>query len=74
MTSSDARVYAKIESWHILDGDPGEAKTRCGLEVPSEAETDVALRLDEKSCETCLRLVEHDADHDEGEVEPDPEE
>ena len=49
--------WAKIKSWHIVVIDLGDAYlTRCGR----RAETTYLvgdLPMDEKSCESCLRLV-----------------
>lgn len=47
------RIY--WESWHI---DGGDDETLCGLDLafPSEYERAFRQPLDEKSCETCLRL------------------
>lgn len=66
-----ARLYVKLDSWHeaeVLDEDDviaiaaGVKRTRCGLEVPGGSPSDSELPLDEKSCESCLRLARHDAE------------
>lgn len=65
------KLYTKIESVHVVDlrdavdeGDlfrlPTPSKTRCGLEIEKGAMTTPELDLEEKSCETCFRLVAHD--------------
>ena len=46
-------------SWHLAR--EGNHATRCGLWVETPITAD-DLPLGEKSCETCLRLVEHDAE------------
>jgi hypothetical protein len=49
--------WAKIKSWHIVVIDLGDAYlTRCGRRATT-ADVAVDLPMDEKSCETCLRLV-----------------
>ena len=54
--------YVKIRSWHLV-ATPTRAfqtfRTRCGRTVKS-FDTAPELPLDEKSCETCLRLAARD--------------
>lgn len=53
--------FAKVRSWHVVltITRTGSALTRCGRLIPQPRIQD-ALPLDEKSCESCLRLVAHD--------------
>lgn len=55
--------YVRIRSWHVILT-PTRAfdtyRTRCGRTVTTTAVTN-ELPLDEKSCETCLRLDERAA-------------
>jgi hypothetical protein len=56
--------YLKIGSWHTLARvDDRGWWTRCGRLVTTEpAPVSDSLPLDEKSCETCLRLSTHDTE------------
>lgn len=50
--------YIKIRSWHVIrtwTRVPGRAITLCGRDA--DGLTENTLPLDEKSCETCLRLA-----------------
>lgn len=56
--------YLKVRSWHsIVKVDEAGWHTRCGrlVEEAAAPASDV-IPLDEKSCETCLRLTVHDAE------------
>jgi hypothetical protein len=56
-------VWMQIESWHRVSVvDEAGWHTRCGRVTTGDAPVTDELPLDEKSCETCLRLVEHDAE------------
>jgi hypothetical protein len=71
-------TYVKLRSWHVeaLTFRSGLVRTRCGLLARVEgtiaaagpgvpvnvSETAANLPLDAKSCETCLRLSQHDED------------
>ena len=55
--------YVRIRSWHVIltNGTinkvlPGTYRTRCGRTVQTR-ELWGSFPLDEKSCETCLRLT-----------------
>ena len=51
--------WIKIRSWHLAVIDLGDRYlTRCGRTVLGDTLSE--LPLDEKSCETCLRLAERD--------------
>lgn len=53
--------YVAIQAWHIISHPFGTGYvTRCGRQ--SAGPTTDELPLDQKSCETCLRLKQHDAD------------
>jgi hypothetical protein len=56
--------YLKIGSWHLIARvDDRGWWTRCGRLVTTEpAPAADRLPLDEKSCETCLRLSQADTD------------
>lgn len=56
--------YLKVRSWHRIDRvDDRGWHTRCGLLVTTEkVPASDTIPLDEKSCETCLRLAAHDAE------------
>jgi hypothetical protein len=76
-------TYVRIRSWHIeaLTFRSGMVRTRCGLlarvegtigsgpgipvKVSLTAET---LPLNERTCETCLRLTQHDEDQAAGDT------
>jgi hypothetical protein len=49
-------LWVKIKSWHLV----ANGRTRCGrlYAIPSPTVDD--LPLDERSCESCLRLHERD--------------
>lgn len=51
-------TWVRLRSWHIVDG----TETRCGRSIKPEAERVDEIPLDEKSCEVCLRLHEHDVE------------
>ena len=55
--------WVRIRSWHrvTFDSRGGQHRTRCGLWAPRDAQTAAELPLDEKSCETCLRLTARDS-------------
>lgn len=55
-------MYVKLDSWHIIEEDA--VSTICGRETPLDAEISDRLPLDEKSCETCLRLAAHESNPD----------
>jgi hypothetical protein len=62
--------YVKVPngSWHtMLTYTPaGSILTRCGRLVKGPTHTlDDAIPLDEKSCESCLRLEQHDREQTE---------
>ena len=60
------RTYVRIRSWHLLaEGVEDDALTRCGRKASALAPVADELPLDERSCETCLRLAAHD-EEDEG--------
>jgi hypothetical protein len=68
--------WVKIRSWHSIRTwtRTGAILTRCGRLVgPGQAIAD-GLPLDERSCETCLRLTAHDEDilATENDVVPEP--
>ena len=46
-------------SWHVV-GKGGH--TRCGHPFLAPSPSTVDLPLEEKSCESCLRLIEHDVE------------
>jgi hypothetical protein len=48
-------LWVKIKSWHILR-EAGE--TLCGRPVAVPCPTSTHMLMDEKSCETCLRVHE----------------
>jgi hypothetical protein len=60
----DTTIWAKLRdsprlSWHIVGRMRGGA-TRCGRWIPVPSPSADDLPLDEKSCETCLRLDKRD--------------
>jgi hypothetical protein len=56
-------TYVKIRSWHLVDRlVPDGFHTRCGRVVGGGAPVSASLSLDERTCETCLRLARHDED------------
>ncbi len=58
-------TYAKLISWHRVSGVSRANRpltARCGKPFPVDAPTSETLPLDERSCESCLRLVAHDAE------------
>jgi hypothetical protein len=68
--------YVRVRSVHVFRTftRDGGAITRCGRRVlPPIAELE-ELPLDERSCETCLRLIRHDEDIQmtENDVVPEP--
>ena len=54
--------WIKARSWHVyaFTYRGGTHRTRCGRTLPADAPTSPSLPLEEKSCETCTRLVLHD--------------
>jgi len=49
--------WVKIKSWHIVGIDlPDAYLTRCGRRA-TNTYTEADLPMDEKSCESCLRLA-----------------
>jgi hypothetical protein len=54
--------YVVIQAWHVvvLESRGGQFQTRCGRW--SRGDVTTTLPLDQKSCETCLRLARHDAE------------
>lgn len=70
------RVYVKLDSWHEAVEPERGSKTLCGLDIPEGAPVETDLPLEEKSCESCLRLARHreeNPDRDEGAGDEDPE-
>lgn len=60
MTGTDGEatfrgMYAKLDSWHEVH----DTRSLCGLEIGDDAPHSPALPLNERSCETCLRLARH---------------
>lgn len=56
--------YIRMRSWHLIrtwTRVPGRAITLCGRTVQNR-ETANTLPMDEKSCETCLRMAEFQRD------------
>ena len=57
-------TYVKIRSWHLVFSSPtiGTWRTRCGrtVTIREHVYTTHGFPLDEKSCETCLRLAAND--------------
>lgn len=51
--------FVKSRSWHTyaFTSRGGLHKTRCGLWLPGTAPTSDTLPMDERSCESCLRLA-----------------
>lgn len=56
--------YVQIVSWHAIEVvDAAGWHTRCGRLITTQsAPVSPTLPLDERSCETCLRLDTHDAE------------
>lgn len=56
--------WVKIRSWHAVtfDSRGGLHHTRCGLWAKIEAPQADDLPVNEKSCESCLRLIQRDED------------
>ena len=61
MTRSYVRFLAERASWHVLAKvDDTGWWTRCGRNAGADARASDHLPLDEKTCESCLRLAESD--------------
>lgn len=60
------RMWVKIRSWHVFRTwtRAGQALTECGRRVgPDTVVTADELPGNEKSCESCLRIVTRAEDH-----------
>lgn len=49
--------WVRLKSWHLMSS-YGPERTYCGRTGPFNATRD-ALPMDEKSCESCLRVQAH---------------
>lgn len=50
------RLYVKVDSWHIAEGDP-PVETLCGLDPQDVEDAGPTFPGHEKTCEICFRIA-----------------